>query len=750
MTAVTDSSQTRRIELILRQVDNLPSSPALAARLMQLAAEDASQSRLLSLIECDPALTARVLATYYQAERPRDMHTISVARAAAALGVETIRNFSLCPPIIGLNQLSDDSAIEPFDSTGHWHHSLSVALCAKAIAEGQEEESLDPETAFTCGLLHDIGKLALRHLLGKAYARTIELTEQSEANIAECERQVLSIDHHTAGKRLAEDWRLPHCLQDCIWLHGSPYNTLPQLKHQRMVGLIGLADVISRKHKLGYSGNHLARLNIDQLALQLNLNPQVVERVSKALPNMLRERLDQIGLSKSDASNQLQYTMHQANQTVGRLNNTLLNQSRAAIQQSKVIETISTFHASAMPGRSTQDVVNTVAASASSVLGTGFYCIVYQPQQVGPERLWMICQYDQDDKPILTQLAEPPAHTPDLARLDPQGPGALNYMGVLPWVVEHFHDAPDVRDIRLLPLSCGWGTAALMLHTCDTLPQWQQLISLTSTWGAAIAAASQHEGARRLGEELAEANSALAEAQDRLLESESMARLGEMAAGAAHEMNNPLAVISGRSQLLARSLSEGSSEQRAAQTIADQSHRLSDLISLLRFFADPPQPERVPTEIDELLHEAVIAAEKRLSESVVKCTIEVEIADDLPKALIDPQQVREALVELIRNSVEALPNTGVRILAEMTGDSNRMRIQVQDDGCGMDAHTLSHAMDPFYSAKPAGRQVGMGLAKAQQYATNHGGKVGLRSSKEQGTVATFDFPLHSAQPVTDM
>jgi signal transduction histidine kinase len=294
--------------------------------------------------------------------------------------------------------------------------------------------------------------------------------------------------------------------------------------------------------------------------------------------------------------------------------------------------------------------------------------------------------------------------------------------------------------VRLLPLTCGWGTAAVLLHNQAQLPPWAQLSALAATWGSAIAAAGQHDGARRMGEELAEANRALAEAQDRLLQSESMARLGEMAAGAAHEMNNPLAVISGRSQLLSMSLPGGSKEQKAAQQIFEQSHRLSDLITSLRMFADPPAPKLARTDMNALLSEAIKRARAEVGEGVTTA-LDLQVKNRLPEMEVDAEQITKAVAELIVNAMQAQPRSGVRISAQVEPVERNLIIQVIDDGVGMDGHTLAHAKDPFFSAKPAGRRIGMGLTRAQQLAAAHDGWIDLRSTPGQGTTAALVLPI---------
>ncbi|MEO0587174.1 MAG: ATP-binding protein, partial [Planctomycetota bacterium] len=320
---------------------------------------------------------------------------------------------------------------------------------------------------------------------------------------------------------------------------------------------------------------------------------------------------------------------------------------------------------------------------------------------------------------------------------------------LLPWVSDDLVAANDLRKVRLMPLSAGWGAVAILLHDREHTPTAQQLQPVTQTWAAALAAADRHEGARRLGEELASANAALAEAQDRLLHTESLARLGEMAAGAAHEMNNPLAVIAGRSQLLAEQLTPGDKHQAAAATIFKEAHRLSDLISCLRMFADPPEADREPVDLLGLLDGLVKQVQSGLAARDADIPIYLHVKETTPAFFLDAQMIRDAVTELLHNAVQSNPAKAITVSAVVEPGRDNLLIKVIDDGDGMDGHTLDHALDPFFSNKPAGRRVGMGLPRAAQLAAAHGGRVDLRSQLGQGTTATLVLPLEDAGESAD-
>jgi signal transduction histidine kinase len=134
-----------------------------------------------------------------------------------------------------------------------------------------------------------------------------------------------------------------------------------------------------------------------------------------------------------------------------------------------------------------------------------------------------------------------------------------------------------------------WGAPAGEAQRLST--QVQELATIANGWSLALRTAQIREEARSLAEQLAEANRRLHTAQSEILRSKMMMSIGEMAAGAAHEMNNPLAVISGRSQLLATQLSDAK-QRSSANLIFEQSHRLSAIITELMDFAKPEPPAR--------------------------------------------------------------------------------------------------------------------------------------------------------------
>ncbi len=776
MSTVADPAKARRVELILRQIDSLPTLPAIATKLLSLTTRDDSHVReVIDLVSSDQALTAKILSLCRRAYRGVRNDVLTIEKAVLLLGFNAIRSAVLSLKVFEVfdaprpdawrdpqtGQLapgasSDDDPIhgpqEPgarFDRANFWRHCLAVGIASELIvAAHPNDPQLTASEAFVCGLLHDVGKLALDYMLPKSFARVIELTELNQGNISNLERRIIGLDHHTAGKRLAEQWQLPDMIRDCIWLHGSTYDSVPKLPHRRMIGLVSLADLLARRNHLGYSGNFSFNQTQKDLAEALGFKPHLVESVTNQLHEELIKRESVLGLEDKPSREIFLQSIQQANQVLGRLNTALERRNRTATNQARILDAVTLFQSQITPDRSVQDVIDQVVLNASQILGQGFYAVLYQPQvkhTAEPQPL-MLCEYSaghDEPGPPHIQYLNPPGQTMSLADLRTDFSMSLSMMGFFPWLANYLSEGLELWEIKMLPLTCGWGTVAVILHTCGHLPARQQLQAVTGCWGSAIGYAAQQESTVRLGEELAEANRALSEAQDRLVRTASMVRLGEMAAGAAHEMNNPLAVISGRSQLLTMSLSPGSKEQQAAQTIFEQSHRLSDLITLLRLFADPPKLELEPTDIGRLLDDTIKRVRRDLPQNESMKPISLQVKSGLPQVSVDGEQLAIAVKEVLLNAIQAMPKKSVYVIARADPEHRNLVIQVKDDGKGMDEYTRLHATDPFFSAKAAGRQIGMGLARVDQIVAAHGGQLEIRSILDGGTVVTLSIPLDS-------
>jgi signal transduction histidine kinase len=222
------------------------------------------------------------------------------------------------------------------------------------------------------------------------------------------------------------------------------------------------------------------------------------------------------------------------------------------------------------------------------------------------------------------------------------------------------------------------------------------------------------------------------------LQTQKLNALAEFAAGAGHEINNPLAVISGQAQyLLIHEADPG--RQRALQAIINQTHRIHQLLRDVMHFARPPKPERQSIDLAALAREAAQTLDELARERNVRLHIP-DVSVRLP-VTADPAQVRTTLTCLLRNAIEAAPADGWAAIRLETGIAGQVEVVVEDSGPGLAPSQREHLFDPFYSGRQAGRGRGLGLPTAWRLARAHGGDVRHVALPEGPTRFVLRLPL---------
>jgi two-component system, LuxR family, sensor kinase FixL len=230
----------------------------------------------------------------------------------------------------------------------------------------------------------------------------------------------------------------------------------------------------------------------------------------------------------------------------------------------------------------------------------------------------------------------------------------------------------------------------------------------------------------------------------RLLNVSRMATIGEMAAGVAHELNQPLTAIANYAQackrLLARPESDLSDLREALRQITVQTTRAADIIRRLRALARSQQGEHVPSSVNALvteMHELV-----QTDAHVHDVELSLDLAQNLPEVVVDGGQIQQVILNFVRNSLDALAQRPagdrkiiIRTVLTATGD---VELTVIDNGPGLAADDLTRAFDPFFSTK--GNGTGLGLAISNTIARAHGGSVGYRPNAPVGACFYLQLP----------
>lgn len=240
---------------------------------------------------------------------------------------------------------------------------------------------------------------------------------------------------------------------------------------------------------------------------------------------------------------------------------------------------------------------------------------------------------------------------------------------------------------------------------------------------------------------------AIQEREHRLIRSERLATVGRMAAQIAHEVRNPLSSIGLNAELLGDELStEAHEARRMVASIIGEVDRLTEITETYLRFTRLPRPKLEREDLGGLVASVVAMGRGEIVQEGI--TLEVDIAPDLPELPADEAQLRQALINLVRNAREALalaPTKRLGISVANDRASGCLLVRVSDSGAGIDQQDLGKIFDPFFSTKAQG--TGLGLALVQQIVVDHGGRIDVDSVPGRGTTFTLAFPIPGASAV---
>lgn len=210
----------------------------------------------------------------------------------------------------------------------------------------------------------------------------------------------------------------------------------------------------------------------------------------------------------------------------------------------------------------------------------------------------------------------------------------------------------------------------------------------------------------------------------------------ELAYGASHEINNPLANIALRAQTLLKR-EDDTEKRKALEAMHRAAMRAHEMISDLMLFARPPRPERRRVDLSELASEVVAELNPLAEERGV--LLELEPESITPFVDADPNQLAVALRAVVQNSLDATDGEG-SVGVSIRPNDRYAELWVEDDGPGVPEEIVPHVFDPFFSGREAGRGLGFGLSKCWRIVTEHGGGVSLENRAEGGVRVVIRLP----------
>ena len=739
---------SRQVEAILSGVTRLPTLPAVASRLLSMGAdEDVHLDEVIELIEADPALSARMLSLCRCADAGLGDRITTVRRAVIMLGLEAVRSAVLSVLVFDRLRIDEDEvgAESLFDIEGFWTRAIAVACVSERIVGRRRSMGISTDQAYLAGLVHGLGKLALYKVLPKSWEKALVMGERQHLTLSSAERATIGIDHHTAGKRLAEHWGLPESLRDVIWLHGQLPGALPGRCHRDLVSVVSLASAWCELRHLGWSGEVRAAVELEEIAGEMDFELEELESVSSAIIEQVSQRAKILGVGELSAPEILLGSLTRANSKLAAINDELRGKQVIAERSHGLLAAADVFYESIGDGVEPERVVSAMVRSGASLTGIDLGMVVMQEEPGFPWVKYKVIGgvvVDEDgdggvrvESPAVSDAGEiRPGHIAGLS-----GDQVLD-LASLRWFREMISEVREIGVASLIGVGESGmvdgeggvddgGVSCLVVLVKASSSSAAELSAkgfriVSRMWGRELNQSIRARASAVLAEELASANRELASMQREKTKNESLLRLGQMAAGAAHEMNNPLAVINGRSQQLFERLGT-QRDREAARAIAEAADSLSSMISSMHMLAEPPEPNLSGADPVLVIRQAIEIAKGQCQRSGIRAKVKLHIEGMVNPVHVDRDLMAKAISEPIVNAILSNPSGVVMVSIEPSGGDGRVLVRIVDTGPGLSQRALNHAFDPFFSELKAGRRPGLGLARARSVIELHGGVISI-------------------------
>ena len=226
--------------------------------------------------------------------------------------------------------------------------------------------------------------------------------------------------------------------------------------------------------------------------------------------------------------------------------------------------------------------------------------------------------------------------------------------------------------------------------------------------------------------------------QEMLLEQEKLSSVGKLAAGVAHEINNPLTAVLTNSMLLLEELNEDDPMYEDLKGIADETLRCRQIVRGLLEFARQEAPAKVETDLNKIVSGVVSLVRKQFSFKNIN--IEMDLADELPLIRLDKDQFQQVIVNILMNAMESIERDGeIRLETFYDEKARTIRLRIQDTGRGIPEDIKLKLFDPFFTTKETG--TGLGLSISHGIIQRHGGRISFESRAGKGTTFTIEMPV---------
>ncbi len=231
-------------------------------------------------------------------------------------------------------------------------------------------------------------------------------------------------------------------------------------------------------------------------------------------------------------------------------------------------------------------------------------------------------------------------------------------------------------------------------------------------------------------------------AENRLIQAAKLAAVGEMAAGIAHELNNPLTTVTGFSELVLEELPDGSAHREELEMVLREARRASDVVRRLLDFSRQGERTRIRADINEVVNDVIALTRHLIHTNNVE--LRIELNESLPWVSIDHNQMKQVLLNLIHNALQAMPKGGELQVGTSTAKRDErdwVIMSVKDSGIGIKPADQERIFEPFFTTKGDRGGTGLGLSVTYGIITDHGGTIEISSEPDKGSIFAVWLPI---------
>ncbi len=704
-------------------ISQLPSLPGVLLKLIQTCNRDtSSMSDVSGIIETDPSLSSRILRLVNSAQYSIPHRVESMRQAVNLIGMSTIKNLALCASVHEVfRSTRKDSA---FDLKAFWGHSLLCGLLAKRLAESCGYEK--PEEAFLCGLFHDIGKLVLWTCFGDTYAQHLS-DDQNRDSLLNAELR-LGVTHPEAGAWLLHHWGLPTLMSDPILYHHEP--------RKRIMSAFTLV-------KLVYCAHHLCTAGADRPVDEVDFQPAI----------------DILGVTASDARNALE----RADRELVEVANLLQIKVKAPGQQAeeaggpgmervkltREVRDMSLLRGtleSLLTARDQPGIIR-VLLEGIQILFDRTRVLVFL---LDDEQKALLCAHpSQDEVPFSTgNNAIPLEQSRSLIVrcLEENRPtnsheGEESFPPERPIMDDQIIRHLGKEGVYCVPMRASGVNVGVLVLAMDSheqafFAQQENVFSLFA----------QQAGLALLTERLKRKNF------DEI-QRERLNAVYTFSRKISHEVKSPLSIIKNYLHILGLKISDQSIAREEIRIIHEEIDRISSILEKLSNLSPENEfqnNERI--DVNSMIKDLAKIMEESLSRNS-NVGLHMDLQEKLPSVIASRDAIKQVLINLIRNGVEAMKQGGDLTiktrksklydpdgnnLVENTG-SDAVEISIADNGDGIPEALRSRLFEPFVGTKKD-EHSGLGLSIVHSLVNSCGGRVTCMNNPGGGSTFKVAFP----------